>query len=320
MSHIKTNTLTSADMPMNSRAKGAPRKFRGSYKDVDLFLEEYDLLLRKCQVTSNQEKCKFLQRYCATAVWDVIEGLDSYYRHNWDHLKDDIRNLYNADHVKHCYTEKDLHDYVCSARKKQIQDLPDFRKYQQRYVHIAGWLKEHQKIEDIQMNCFFWKGLPSLLKPRIKREQQVRYPYWKPSEVIKMEKVTAIAEDLFCMDRFDADDSDYKDNTEKTDGELMASTADSSDDNKEYKKKKKQKQKRESVKRKAQKDKDSNNSTSEESKCKTTMQTKVCFEWTQRGRDKRRRTCERKRGHSQTPMRSVKRRQWQTLQHFGHLQ
>jgi hypothetical protein len=88
-------------------------------------------------------------------VWDIIEGLDSYYRHNWDHLKDDIRNSYNADHVKHRYTQKDIQDYVHSACKKQIQNLPDFRKYQWRYIHIAGWLREHKKIEDIQMNHYF---------------------------------------------------------------------------------------------------------------------------------------------------------------------
>jgi hypothetical protein len=109
----------------------------------------------------------------------------------------------------------------------------------------------------------------------------VRYPYWKPSEVIKMEKVAAIAEDLFCMDRFDADDSDYEDDTEKTDGELMASTTDSSEDDKEYKKKKKQK--KEAAKRKARKDEDSDDSTSEESERETTTRTKVRFERTRRG-------------------------------------
>jgi hypothetical protein len=312
LSAPKVVALSAADMPMNHKVKGAPRKFKGDYSEVDLFLDEYELLLSKCRITNGKEKCNFLRRYCSKSVWRVIEGLDSYYRDDWDDLKDSIRNLYDADHNKHRYTEKDLRDYTRRSRKQKISDLRTFRKYQRRFLRVAGWLREHGKIESKQLDRYFWKGLSSSLKPQIKREIRVRDRLYSPSTVIKMSQVAGIAEDLFCLDRFDADDSDYEDTSDKSDGDAMESTTGSSDDE-DYKTSKymietKKERKRKS-KRRMKKDDSEDDSTSSDSDQEVTTRTKVRFERPRRGRDDKRETRERERGRSQTPMRG--REKWE---------
>jgi hypothetical protein len=59
-------------------------------------------------------------------VWEVVEGLQEFYDGKWDELKAQIWFLFNADSVKHRYTERDLKEYVHSLHKKAIKSLQDY--------------------------------------------------------------------------------------------------------------------------------------------------------------------------------------------------
>jgi hypothetical protein len=98
---VLLTTLTVADMPMSSKSKGAPRKFTGKYNKILPFLRDYELLLTKCGVVSDEAKCSLLERYVSEHVWEVVEGLSEYNLDDWDGLKDRLKTLYDADWVAH---------------------------------------------------------------------------------------------------------------------------------------------------------------------------------------------------------------------------
>jgi hypothetical protein len=200
--------LTVADMPMTSNGKGAPRKFKGDYNKVDPFFEEYELLLMKCNVTINTDRCRLIRCYCSSYVWKVIQGLSEYRQDDWNALKARLRTLFDAERVNHIYTEKDLKDYVRKSRQKNMKNLRGFRKYQQNFTIIAGWLRNHNQIVQLQEQKYFWKGIPTKLKPRIKKELHTTFPAYRSSAVPTLAEIDQVAEEIFWLDRFDADDSD----------------------------------------------------------------------------------------------------------------
>ena len=77
VSYGKGTVYTVLDMPP-SKSKYAPKKFKGSYREVEKFLAHYERLCQKFNVTADKEKCETITQYCSLQVSDVIEGLACY--------------------------------------------------------------------------------------------------------------------------------------------------------------------------------------------------------------------------------------------------
>jgi hypothetical protein len=208
------HTLTIADMPMNCRAKGAPRKFRGNYKEVVSFLRDYELLLAKCSVNLDENKCALLERYVSESVWEVVEGLPAYEVKDWEALKTALKSLFNAQQMEHKYVEKDLKDLVRKTRKRQINDLNGYKRYHREIITVAGWLRWRGKIGEQEERKYFWKGLPTSLKPDIITELKMIYPRYSIAHLPTLDQIDAAAEELFRPDRFNLDDSDNEAETD----------------------------------------------------------------------------------------------------------
>jgi hypothetical protein len=163
--------------------KGAPREFRGNYKEVVSFLRDYELLLAKCSVNLGENKCALLERYVSESVWEVIEGLPAYEVKDWEALKTALKSLFNAQQMEHKYVEKDLKDLVCKTRKHQINDLNGYKQY-------------HREITDIIT------------------ELKMIYPRYSIAHLPTLDQIDAAAEELFRPDRFNLDDSDNEAETD----------------------------------------------------------------------------------------------------------
>ena len=77
--------------------KQAPEKFRGDYTKVDHFIKHFERLLAQHNVTDAAEKCQSVILYCSRSVVEFIQALDNYLTPNWDLLKKDIKDFYDAD-------------------------------------------------------------------------------------------------------------------------------------------------------------------------------------------------------------------------------
>ena len=94
-SYGKGTVYTVLDMPP-MKSKYAPKKFKGSYREVEKFLAHYERLCQKFNVTTDKEKCETITQYCSLQVADVIEGLACYQLPNWSDLKQQLLKLYCA--------------------------------------------------------------------------------------------------------------------------------------------------------------------------------------------------------------------------------
>jgi hypothetical protein len=223
--------LTILDLPTR-RTKSAPDTFRGDYTKVQDFIDHYERLLHRCNVTSDREKCKSITQYCSKKVAQTIEGMPDYIKPDWDQLKDSILEFYDAERNNLRFNKGQLRALAKSSSEFVISSLKDFRKYQQEYIRIAGWLLGQQKIEEKDFNRYFWRGLNPIVRTQLEIQILRAEPNHNMEDPFDMKQVSTAAEKLFMRTRFDKEDSDTEDEP-GSDSDSDSSTSDSSDDEEE---------------------------------------------------------------------------------------
>jgi len=144
---VHNTSRTVYDMP-SPGAKNAPDEFRGDYEVVERFIEHYERLLNQCNVIDDEEKCSQILTYCSRNVCNLIKALESFQTNDWDQLKKDLLDYYDADLATTRWKEKDLALFVKKSRKNSIRTLTKWKAYKRRFIRIANWLKTRKVIDD----------------------------------------------------------------------------------------------------------------------------------------------------------------------------
>ena len=146
--------LSVVDLPLPG-TKGAPKKFKGDFSEVDRFLHYYERLCKKFNVTRGDEKVENITQYCSRVVRETMEGLASYEGQDWDKFKADVRKLYEADKDSKRYRTRDLEDYIRQTRKRTKElNMESWIAYTRGFVRIGGWLKRQKKITQAEYDTY----------------------------------------------------------------------------------------------------------------------------------------------------------------------
>jgi hypothetical protein len=247
--HASNSVLT---MPIPG-TKLAPEKFRGDFHKVKEFVQHYERLCIQNNVTSDQEKCETLLRYCSKREKQTIKNIPSFNTSNWSKLRSDMLKLYDADLDTKRYKVKDIRSFSRRQKAKRIKDLATWKKYCRKFLRIAGSLLNGAKISSKEYATYFWQGIPKALKVRIENRILTRNPVRDLSEPFSIGEIDTAAEAILQRDRFDTalDDSESEDggsSGEESDSEgsdTSSSDSDSEDEKKRRRSKSKNKSSRE---------------------------------------------------------------------------
>jgi hypothetical protein len=188
--------------------KQAPKKFKGDYRQVKDFIDHYERLLHRYNVTDNKEKCTGIRQYCSSNVRETIEGMTAYHTPNWDHLKATLLKFYDAERNEQRYNERDLVTFIRLSRDNPITSANNFHTYQQKFYRIAGWLHNKSKITEAQLKRYFWCGLPKKLRHQVEDKILIAKPAHDMTQPFDIADIEAAVEKIFMRTRFDVDDSD----------------------------------------------------------------------------------------------------------------
>src|SRR5882762_4209768 len=222
--------------------KLAPEKFRGDFHKVKEFIQHYERLCIQNNVTSDQEKCETLLRYCSKREKQTIKNIPSFNTSNWSKLRSDMLKLYDADLDTKRYKVKDIRSFSRNQKAKSIKDLATWKKYCRKFLRIAGSLLNGAKISDKEYATYFWQGIPKALRVRIENRILTRNPVRDLSEPFSIGEIDTAAEAILQRDRFDTalDDSDSEDGGSSGDeSDSEGSDTSSSDSDSENEKKRK---------------------------------------------------------------------------------
>ena len=184
--------------------KSAPELFRGDHSQIRTFLDHYECLCALHNVVDDQEKVDSILHYCSTRVQEIIKGMTHFHVPNWDELKNDLLKHFDADLSDERFYEKDLKNFVTSARRAPILSLHDFRAYNRDFICIGGWLRNKGKITEEDYNRHFWAGLPPSFHLNVDSCLILKDPDLDVSIPYSYSDVCKAAEELLRRDRFDA--------------------------------------------------------------------------------------------------------------------
>jgi len=207
MSAPATATLSVLDMPLPG-TRQAPRRFNGDYRYVNDFIEHYERLLHRYNVTTPEDQCKSIRQYCSSKVRETIEGMNDYATPNWTQLKATILKFYDAERNEQRYTERDLISFIRISRDETIASVNKFRVYQRNFYRIAGWLHSKGKLTDVQVKQYFWRGLPKKLRHGLEARLLMTHPTHDMTKPFDISQIVTAVEQIFMRTRFDVDDSD----------------------------------------------------------------------------------------------------------------
>ena len=227
---IMTN-LTVNDLPLPG-TRGAPKKFKGKYSDVDRFLYQYERLCNRHNVVLDREKIENISQYCSRKVREVLEGLPALTSNRWSTFKNDIRKFYEADRETKRYKLNDVEIYVRKTRQRPIKNLEQWNHYNRGFIRIVGWLRKEQRISERETNFFFWKGIHKAFRQKLENRILIRHPTFSTQNPFTISMVCEAAESLLSRDRFDNErlPSDEEDDTHHTSDTENESDSDSSEE------------------------------------------------------------------------------------------
>lgn len=238
--HISGGVVLSVvDMPA-PKTKYAPKKFKGHYSEIERFLETYERLCNRFNVTSGKEKCETVRQYCSREVVRVIEGLSGFHRNNWSQLKSELKNLYDAARNEHRYTSEDLRKYVKHQAKKRLSSLAKFKEYRRGFTTIGGWLLAKGKITTEKHAKCFMAGIHKSFAKKLKNRLGIIRPHQPAGEPWEIEDIVKAAEYLLERKRAEhaeeaisgseIEDSDSESNDSDDDEDSEGSDSDDEDD------------------------------------------------------------------------------------------
>jgi hypothetical protein len=145
------------------------------------------------------------------------------------------------------YRKKDLIELIRKWRNKSVKDLVRWKRYEREYITIAGWLFKKNKIDEEELNAYFWKGIAKTLRKKIEHWLFAEDPQLSLTSAFPKDRVVKIAHKLFERNRFEhnypdevVQSSDYSEDSEDSSSE---EDSDTEVEGKNYKKKTRKHQK-----------------------------------------------------------------------------
>ncbi|KAH8111639.1 hypothetical protein DFH11DRAFT_1792138, partial [Phellopilus nigrolimitatus] len=210
VNQIVQSSLSVLDMP-TPNSPHAPKKFKGHYSEIEKFLDHYERLCLKNHVSQESDRCKTILQYCSRKVAEVIEGLECYQTPNWNKLKEQLLQLYDAELNKRRYTKSDLKKFVRTQRERKIRTWPQFTQYVRAFMTIGGWLKGCKKISDTEEATYFWKGIYATLRQKLENRLIAKDPDHDLKTPFALDEIRKMAESLLNTEWFDQSDNDSED-------------------------------------------------------------------------------------------------------------
>ena len=210
------------------RTKFAPKKFTGHYTEIEDFLETYERLCVRYNVTSGRDRCHTIRQYCSRNVVQVIEGLQGFNSNNWAMLKEEMKNLYDAERNEKRYTSKDLKKFVKKHSSKKITTKSVFKEYQRSFMTIGGWLRAKDKITETKQAKYFMRGIHKGFEQKLRNRLEIINPHkpvrepWAIDDIIKAAEYILERRKAERMEEISSgseDDSDYSDSDSETDSD-----------------------------------------------------------------------------------------------------
>ncbi|KAJ6529538.1 hypothetical protein DFH09DRAFT_934717, partial [Mycena vulgaris] len=214
---MTTPIKTSLDMPLR-RSKEAPKTFKGKYSEVDSFLRHYNKLLKKCHVMDPKERCDLILDYCSTKVAEYIKSEEHYTTPNWEKLRAEIRNYFDAEKVDQRYLPADLSAFTRRSARKVFHTLGQWKTYYRKYKAIAGNMGKN-KMEDDKIAGYFWLGIHISLRRELNTIIRAQHPNRDTAKAPPMDHVKSAVEEYFKRDHDHSGSSSETTDTENSSDE-----------------------------------------------------------------------------------------------------
>lgn len=224
--------------------KDAPKKFKGKFSKIKLFIKHYEKLCIQKSVTNEEEKVQNITQYCSRSVREFMEGLPSYKTNNWEAFVQDLLEYYDAERDIKRYRRGDLEAYCRHMRHiKSTMRMPHWKSYNRKFIRIAGWLEAHNKISEEEKALYFWKGIPLDFREKLEARLLAIEPDHDLENPFEIGQVSKVAKSLLQRNRFDNEYtlSDDEESDESDSEEEDSDSESESDSDKELFKSKKSK-------------------------------------------------------------------------------
>jgi len=230
--------------------RDAPRTFKGSYDQVEDFLKTMDKLFARYQVTLDDEKVEAILPYCSSKVQDFVRSSPSFTTPNWNELKEDMMEYYDAERATLKFSPKHIGGFIKMWNAMEITDLVQWKKYYREFFSMARVLVNREEISEKDFKTYFWLGLPKSTRLKFEPILQAQIKNYDASVPYTIDQIRAVARNYFQRNKFTDRvvhplDYELEDNSD-SDSEESSSSSESESD---YNRKKKKKYKKKPLKR-----------------------------------------------------------------------
>ena len=181
----------------------APRTLTSKGQEYELthFLEVYNHLCVRHQITCNREKCRGIVLYCSPKIVRMIRRFPSYVTGDFNQLVQDL--YYFLDDEDNTYNAGEVESFTRKWQKRKIESMKQFKRYHRKYLELVGQAMGSQNMTDRDFNRYFWEGIHHSLRRKIEYRMLIANPELDVSTPFEMSQVVKAVGSLLNQHRFD---------------------------------------------------------------------------------------------------------------------
>ncbi|KAF9783730.1 hypothetical protein BJ322DRAFT_1109578 [Thelephora terrestris] len=153
----QSNSYLELPSPNKSRA---PPTFTGAPNTLEPFLENYNHLCKRYDVTSSKEQYQGLIRYCDPGIANLLRTWPSHAYRDYATLLVELEYFFGD--RQGCLNMGKIEAFTTKWRARKMCTLDQFKCYQLKFHQLIGRAREKKKISTRDVNRYFWEANPLL--------------------------------------------------------------------------------------------------------------------------------------------------------------
>jgi hypothetical protein len=111
--------------------------FDGSSQEIEDFLDNYESLIRRAKIVLDDDKVRGISRYVTGPVKQFIKRCEGYCDPNWEKLKEELLEAYDADRNNFRWTLQDIRALTVNSTTSEMDSMSKYLAYFRVYTTIA---------------------------------------------------------------------------------------------------------------------------------------------------------------------------------------
>ena len=182
-------------------SKYAPKTFSGEQYELEPFLEAFNRICLRHNITTSREQYLGLLQYCTPKMAQSIRSYPSHASLEYPVLVDELKYFYGTRKVY--FNKKEVNEFIEKWTRRPMVNFDRFLRYHRKYYELLGEARAQHLVSRRDYDGYFWEGLPKAFRKKVEYHMLATNHHLSNSSPFRMKEIVKAAQYILSPERFD---------------------------------------------------------------------------------------------------------------------